>query len=52
MNSKPINRIFKTARFSKNAKKAKIKDRVLCDAIGQVMAGQGDDLGGGVFKKR
>jgi hypothetical protein len=28
------------------------RDQVLCDAIGQVMAGQGDDLGGGVFKKR
>jgi hypothetical protein len=52
MNSKSINRVFKTARFSKDAKKAKITDRVLCDAIGQVMAGQGDDLGGGVFKKR
>jgi hypothetical protein len=52
MNSKSINRVFKTARFSKDAKKAKIKDRVLCDAIGQVMLGQGDDLGGGVFKKR
>jgi hypothetical protein len=52
MHSAPINRVFKTARFSKDAKKAKIKDRVLCDAIGQVMLGQGDDLGGGVFKKR
>jgi hypothetical protein len=52
MYSAPINRVFKTARFSKDAKKAKIKDRVLCDAIGQVMLGQGDDLGGGVFKKR
>jgi hypothetical protein len=52
MNIQPINRVFKTARFSKDAKKAKIKDRVLYDAIGLVMAGQGDDLGGGVFKKR
>jgi hypothetical protein len=52
MNLQPINRVFKTARFSKDAKKAKIKDRALCDAIGLVMAGQGDDLGGGVFKKR
>lgn len=25
---------------------------MLCDAIAQVMAGQVDDLGGGVFKKR
>jgi hypothetical protein len=52
MNLQPINRVFKTARFSKVAKKAKIKDKVLCAAIGQVMLGQGDDLGGGVFKKR
>ena len=52
MNSESIHRVFKTARFSKDVKKAKIKDRVLCDAIGQVMVGQGDDLGGGVFKKR
>jgi hypothetical protein len=44
--------VFKTARFSKDAKKAKIKDRLLCDAVGQVMMGQGDELGGGVFKKR
>lgn len=46
------NRIFKTARFSKDAKKAKIKDRALCAAVQQVMPGQVDDLGGGVFKKR
>jgi hypothetical protein len=52
MRSPPINRVFKTARFAKDARKAKIKDRVLCDAIGQVMVGRGDDLGGGVFKKR
>jgi hypothetical protein len=52
MNLKRISRVFKTARFSKDAKKAKIKDKLLCDAIGQVMAGQADDLGGGVFKKR
>ena len=46
------NRIFKTTRFSKDAKKAKIKDQALCAAIQQVMLGQADDLGGGVFKKR
>ncbi len=45
-------RTFKTARFSKDAKKAKIKDIELCLAIRQVLAGQVDDLGGGVFKKR
>ena len=47
-----IKRVFKTARFSKEARKIKIKDSALCDAIAQVMLGQGDDLGGGVFKKR
>ena len=47
-----FNRTFKTARFSKDAKKAKIKDIELCLAIQQVLSGQADDLGGGVFKKR
>jgi hypothetical protein len=47
-----IHRAFKTARFSKDAKKAKIKDVELCQAIEQVLLGQVDDLGGGVFKKR
>ncbi len=45
-------RIFKTRWFSKAAKKALIKDDELCEAIAEVMAGQADDLGGGVFKKR
>jgi hypothetical protein len=45
-------RIFKTAWFSKAAKKAHILDRELCAAIQQVMLGQCDDLGGGVYKKR
>ena len=45
-------RAFKTAWFARAAKKAKIADAVLCEAITQVMAGQADDLGGGVFKKR
>jgi hypothetical protein len=44
--------IFKTAWFSKAARKARIHDDELCDAIRQVMIGQADDLGGGVFKKR
>jgi hypothetical protein len=51
----PLNlnlRAFKTARFSKDAKKTKIKDDELCLAIEQVLLGQVDDLGGGVFKKR
>jgi hypothetical protein len=52
MGSKPMDRIFKAARFSKDARKAKIRDVALCEAIRQVMQGQADDLGGGVFKKR
>jgi hypothetical protein len=52
MPSTSSSRAFKTARFSRDAKKAKIKDAELCLAIQQVLLGQVDDLGGGVFKKR
>ncbi|MDR3745590.1 MAG: type II toxin-antitoxin system RelE/ParE family toxin [Acidobacteriaceae bacterium] len=45
-------RVFKTAWFTKAARKAHIADDELCAAIRQVMLGQADDLGGGVFKKR
>lgn len=45
-------RVFKTAWFSKAAKKAQIADDELYTAIQQVMLGQADDLSGGVFKKR
>ena len=45
-------RVFKTAWFSKAAKKAHIGDAELRSAIRQVMQGQADNLGGGVFKKR
>ena len=45
-------RAFKTAWFSKAARKAPIANVALCEAIQQVMQGQADDLGGGVFKKR
>lgn len=45
-------RVFKTAWFSKAARKALIPDDELCLAIQQVMLGQADDLGGGVYKKR
>ena len=45
-------RVFKTAWFSKAARKALIEDAELCSAIKQVMQGQAIDLGGGVFKKR
>ncbi len=52
MPSNAPQRTFKTARFSKDAKKSRIKDVELCLAIQQVLLGQVDDLGGGVFKKR
>jgi hypothetical protein len=45
-------RAFKSAGFSKAARKVGIRDKALCKAVAQVMAGQADDLGGGVFKKR
>jgi len=45
-------RIFRTAWFSKAARKARIGDDELCVAIRQVMQGQAVDLGGGVFKKQ
>ena len=45
-------RVFKTAWFTKAARKARISDGELCKAIREVMAGQADDLGGGVWKKR
>jgi hypothetical protein len=47
-----LERVFKTAWFSKATRKARITDVELCVAIRQVMLGQADDLGGGVFKKR
>ncbi len=48
----PPPRTFKTPWFAKAVAKARIKDDELCEAIAEVMKGQGDDLGGGVFKKR
>lgn len=47
-----LNRVFKTAKFSKDARKAKIKDIELCSGVQQILLGQVHDLGGGVFKKR
>ena len=52
MSTKVTPRVFKTARFNKDSRKARIGDTELCEATRQVMAGQADDLGGGVFKKR
>mgnify|MGYP003407976729 CR=1 FL=1 len=45
-------RAFKTNWFAKAARKRGITDQELCSAIEEVIAGQADDLGGGVFKKR
>lgn len=45
-------RVFKTAWFAKAARKALLGNEELCAAIRQVMLGQADDLGGGVYKKR
>lgn len=52
MPSQHPSRAFKTARFAKDAKKSKIRDDELCQAIKQVQRGQADDLGGSVYKKR
>ena len=52
MLKKPLTRAFKTAWFSKAARKAGIGNPTLIAAIREVMQGQADDLGGGVFKKR
>lgn len=45
-------RVFKTAWFSKAAGKAHIDNNELCEAVSEIIRGQADDLGGGVFKKR
>jgi hypothetical protein len=47
-----VQRVFKTAWFSKAARKALIDEVELCRAARQAALGQVDDLGGGVFKKR
>jgi len=52
MPRKSPTRAFKTAWFSKAARKARIGDPALIAAIREVTQGQADDLGGGVFKKR
>ena len=46
-------RIFKTRWFERFARKEKIRDAVLVDAVGRAEKGQLDaDLGGGVIKQR
>jgi hypothetical protein len=50
--AKKPERVFKTAWFTQAARKTHIADQELCAAIRRLMLGQGDDLGGGVFKER
>jgi hypothetical protein len=50
--AKKSERVFKTAWFTKAARKTHIADQELCAAIHRLMLGQADDLGGGVFKGR
>lgn len=45
-------RAFKTAWFARKARAAGIRDAELCEAIAGLNKGQGDDLGGNVWKKR
>ncbi len=44
--------VYKTKWFAKAARKAEIADSDLFEAISQIEKGLGDDLGGGVWKKR
>ncbi|MPQ60048.1 hypothetical protein F8197_25750 [Duganella sp. FT27W] len=48
----PKERVFKTKWFASAAASAGISDVELCQAIDELNKGQGDDLGGGVWKKR
>lgn len=50
--AKSPSRVFKTAWFTKVARKTHIGDEELCVAISQMLNGQADNLGGCVFKKR
>lgn len=45
-------RLFKTRRFAEAATKAWICDSELREAFGEMLRGQADNLGGGVWKKR
>lgn len=50
--SGPKERVFKTKWFASAAASAGISDVELCQAVDELKKGQGDDLGGGVWKKR
>jgi hypothetical protein len=45
-------RVFKTPDFADDAEKAGIADPELCKAARALDLGQGDNLGGGIWKKR
>ncbi|WP_343584544.1 type II toxin-antitoxin system RelE/ParE family toxin [Herbaspirillum sp.] len=47
-----VRRIFKTRWFAREARRFGIADGELQMAINQLLKGQADDLGGGVWKKR
>lgn len=47
-----VPRAFKTAWFTKAAAKVGVEEAELCAAFRDLLAGRGDDLGGGVYKKR
>lgn len=44
-------KVFKTKAFATAARKAEIPDGELCEAIQEVMKGQGSDLGGRRMEK-
>jgi hypothetical protein len=52
VDSRGAERVFKTPYFAKQAKDAGISERELCDAATELRNGQGDRLGGSVWKKR
>jgi hypothetical protein len=48
-----MKRVFKTRHFSRWMRKTELTDRVLCEAVAEMVRGLIDaDLGGGVVKKR
>lgn len=48
-----MNRVFKTRYFCRWMRKTELTDKVLCDAVLEMMHGLIDaDLGGGIIKKR
>lgn len=50
--SKKKPRLFKTAWFTRAARKERISDKERCEALQEVMSGQAVTLGNGVYKKR